>query len=204
MLSCPTVNTVNQQQHSLFTMQSSHLVFIVLAVVTAVPVHCNHVIMANQHQYQPAQHHPEEEVPRHPIQDLFTSGMELALKHCQLQFQQDPWNCPIKDFLSKQQNPTLDRESAFVQSITVAALAYSMAKNCSGGGAGKEEKSSFCRCAFMKEMKGVQDIYNCFTDIDGAENELSQIINNLSGDQVAYDPQGVMLLQNSRAGLYVS
>lgn len=203
MPSCLTVNTVIQQHQSPFIMQSSPLVFIVLLIASAVPVHCNHVIMANQHQYQPAQHHPEEDVPKHPIQDLFTSGMELALKHCQLQFQQDPWNCPTKDFLAKQQNPTLDRESAFVQSITVAALAYSMAKNCSGG-LGKEEKSSFCRCAFMKEMNGVQDIYNCFTDIDGAENELSQIINNLSGDQVAYDPQGVMLLQNSRVGLYVS
>lgn len=176
--------------------------FVVSCLIVA--VHGTHVIVANQRHPQQQQQLEEQHVPNHPIQDILSEGMELALKHCQLQFQHDPWNCPVKDFLAKQQNPTMDREAAFVQSITVAAIAYTMAKNCSGGEGAMGKRSGFCKCAFAKEMNGVNDVYDCFTNIEGTENELTQIINKLSGDQVAYDPQGVMQLQNSRAGLYVS
>lgn len=173
----------------------SRLVILALFAVAAAPIAAgNTLIVSNQ---------PQDYFVDDPITEILTEGMELALKHCQLQFHQDPWNCPIKDFVAKQQqNPTLDRESAFVQSITVAAIAYTLAKNCSGVG---KEKSSFCQCAF-KDMNGVKDVYDCFSSIEDTENELtSQIISKLSGgDQVAYDPQGMMRLQNSRAGLYVS
>lgn len=132
-----------------------------------------------------------------PLADIIANGIQLAANHCQLLFKYEPWNCPIEDFISKQQNPTMDRESAFVQSLTVAAIAYTVAKNCS------KEKNSFCGCAF-KENNGVDDVYDCFLNIENSENELTQIISKLNGDRSAYDPQGVMLLQNSRAALFVS
>lgn len=132
------------------------------------------------------------------LADVLSRGVELAVKHCKLQFKHEKWNCPAKDFFAKQQNPLMDRESAFVQSITVAAIAYSVAKNCSG-----KDQNSFCGCAF-KDKNGVMDVYECFQNMRDTENGFSQIIHQLSGDGAAYDPQGIMLLQNSRAGLFVS
>lgn len=184
VLSYPTVN-----------MQSSQLVILVLLVASA-SVNGNHLIVSNRHQ-QHSRH-----LIRNPIVDIFAEGMELALKHCQLQFQHEPWNCPVQDFLAKQQQPTMDREGAFVQSITVAAVAYTLAKNCSKNTG--TEKSSFCQCA-LRDKNGVKDIYDCFSNIEETENELTaQIINNLGGAQSTFDPQGVVLLQNTRAGLFVS
>lgn len=166
----------------------------ILALAIASVVNGSHLIVA-KHQQQPT------DFIVNPLSDILAESMELALKHCQSQFQQEPWNCHVRDFLAKQQNPTMDREAAFVQSITVAAISYTMAKNCSGP---DKERSSFCRCAF-KDMNGVKDVYDCFANIEDTENELTvQIIKKLSGDQAAYDPQGMMRLQNSRAGLYVS
>lgn len=165
-----------------------YLLAVILTVTTqlATPTSSASVIVSQRDQYDVS-----------PVSELLSEGMKLALKNCQRQFQYETWNCPKKDFLAKQQNPTMDRESAFVQAITVAAIAYTVAKNCT------KQKSSFCGCAF-KESNAVEDIYDCFMNIRNVEHELSQVIVQLSGEDAAYDPQGMMFVQNSRAGLFVS
>lgn len=162
------------------------LVLSLWSAVTSGDVYNNNLVVSHR-----------EDFIANPMADIIATGMQLALKHCQHQFKHQPWNCPIEDFIAKQQNPTMDRESAFVQSLSVAAIAYTVAKNCS------KEKNSFCGCAF-KENNGVDDVYDCLMNIENTENELTHIISKLSGDRSAYDPQGVMLMQNSRAALFVS
>lgn len=180
-------------------MESIVILFFAAAVSL---VQGNHLIVSSsQHRHQSTS---LNDYLDNPVVNIVSQGMELALKHCQQQFEHEPWNCPVKDFLAKQQQQqrSLDREAAFVQSITVAAIAYTMTKNCSGA-AGMKDRSGFCECAF-KDKSNVQEVFDCFTHIEGTEQEMTQIISKLSGDQAATDPQGVMQIQNSRAGLFVS
>lgn len=67
------------------------------------------------------------------LQDSIAPSVELALENCRTLFKWEPWNCPTTDFLSKKSATLLDRESAFVQTLTIAALIYTVTKNCSRG-----------------------------------------------------------------------
>lgn len=55
----------------------------------------------------------------------------MAFDSCQKQFQWDRWNCPHNDFLNKRSTQKLDREAAFVQSISFAASILFILANCS-------------------------------------------------------------------------
>ncbi|EDS35641.1 Wnt-8c [Culex quinquefasciatus] len=65
---------------------------------------------------------------------LVSESIELALTSCRSQFRWERWNCPTMQFLTKR-NPagSLDREAAFVRSISTASLIYTYARNCSRG-----------------------------------------------------------------------
>lgn len=66
--------------------------------------------------------------------DGFAKSSGLALETCQQQFQWDRWNCPHKDFINKRTTNKLDREAAFVQTLTFAASFYFVIMKCSKNG----------------------------------------------------------------------
>lgn len=81
------------------------------------------------------------------MSDALPQSIEKAKEHCQKQFKWDRWNCPTRDFLNKQASTDLDRETVFVQTISLAALIYTIAKNCVHG----EIKG--CECNKAVEQK---------------------------------------------------
>lgn len=68
-----------------------------------------------------------------PVSATVLSSVELALESCQEAFKWERWNCPLNSFLSKRNSHNIDREQAFVKTLTTASLIYTLAKNCSKG-----------------------------------------------------------------------
>ncbi|XP_075150012.1 wnt inhibitor of Dorsal protein-like [Haematobia irritans] len=70
-----------------------------------------------------------------PLDNVMASSMEIALGSCQSTFKWDHWNCPTSDFIRRRssKSPLMDREDAYVNAISTAALLYTIAKNCSSG-----------------------------------------------------------------------
>lgn len=96
------------------------------------------------------------------IQDSIEQTAELVLKNCQQQFRWDRWNCPTADFQSKRSSMLLDRETAFVQTFTTAALIYTLTKNCSQG------EINGCECIRVQkfEIDVPEIVYDCSDQID--------------------------------------
>ena len=62
-----------------------------------------------------------------------TAGAELAIKECGTQFSSEVWNCPVTAFRSRRQERDNNREAAFIQAITAAAVTHTITRNCSQG-----------------------------------------------------------------------
>ncbi|XP_075163867.1 wnt inhibitor of Dorsal protein-like [Haematobia irritans] len=69
------------------------------------------------------------------LENVMSSSMEIALESCQSAFKWDRWNCPTSDFIRRgnSKSTLMDREDAYVNAISTAALLYTIAKNCSSG-----------------------------------------------------------------------
>ena len=63
------------------------------------------------------------------------SAMDMAVQSCQASFQWERWNCPSTDFYLKHTSKPLqfDREDAYVSAISIAAILYTINKDCSSG-----------------------------------------------------------------------
>ena len=61
------------------------------------------------------------------------AGAELAIKECGAQFSSEVWNCPVTAFRSRRQERDNNREAAFIQAITAAAVTHTITRNCSQG-----------------------------------------------------------------------
>lgn len=119
--------------------------------------------------------------------------MDLSLAACQIQYKWNRWNCPITDFLSKRSKPTYDRESAFVQAITIAALIYTVTKNCS-------RYNEISECLTCIDQPVGDSTFYCTITMD---NDGERIINNVF-DQFEtpnrLDAQGYAEAHINRAG----
>lgn len=122
---------------------------------------------------------------------------EIALQACQKEFQWDRWNCPKSDFLSKVTSSIMDRESAFVQAISTAALIYTVTKNCSRG------EIMGCGCETKSEKSSDTIWSGCSDKIDFGEH-ISELIFNNGEKKNAVDAQRFIELHNIRAGRIVS
>lgn len=92
----------------------------------------------------------------------------------------------------------MDRESAFVQAISTAALIYTVTKNCSRG------DIVGCGCEEQKNKKPVDTIWSgCSEKTDFAEH-IAELIFNHGGNNDALDVQRFVELHNIRAGRIVS
>ena len=62
-----------------------------------------------------------------------TSGAELAMKECARQFEHEVWNCPVTAFNMIREKQENNRETAYIQAITAAAVTHTLTRNCSQG-----------------------------------------------------------------------
>lgn len=93
---------------------------------------------------------------------------EIALKHCQKQFHWDRWNCPSSDYLIKKNSKYFDRETVFVQSLTLASLIFSIMRNCS--------RNNFPGCQCSVQFDNINfnnEIPNCFDALDDLVDRIS-------------------------------
>ncbi|XP_073823007.1 wnt inhibitor of Dorsal [Musca autumnalis] len=69
------------------------------------------------------------------LDNIMSSSMDMAMENCQRSFKWERWNCPTSDFILRRASKPeeLDRESAYVEAISTAALIYTISKNCSNG-----------------------------------------------------------------------
>lgn len=134
------------------------------------------------------------------LQDSVAHSLEIALDSCKKQFHWDQWNCPTTDFLSKRSSPLLDREAAFVQSVKIAALIYTIAKNCSRG------EISGCGCGSYQKIHQGNDLWTSTTHCSDQVDFSEQIAGNLfeQTDDTRLDAQGYAVIHNNRAGRIVS
>ena len=62
-----------------------------------------------------------------------SAGAELAIRECADQFNTEVWNCPVTAFRSRREERDNNRETAYIQAITAAAVTHTLTKNCSQG-----------------------------------------------------------------------
>lgn len=137
------------------------------------------------------------------LQDSIAHSVDLALHSCQKLFKWDPWNCPTADFLAKKSATLLDRESAFVQSITVAALIYTVTKNCSRG------EIEGCGCSNYRQVRHFNDNDewrtmrpDCSDQVDVSEQITRSLFEQTSKSRL--DAQTYAVIHNNRAARLVS
>ncbi|EDW84047.1 uncharacterized protein Dwil_GK13358 [Drosophila willistoni] len=69
---------------------------------------------------------------------ITSTSLEQALSHCQENFKWQRWNCPSTDFVKRRKNAgtgviPLDREDVYVAAISMAAIVYTLTKDCANG-----------------------------------------------------------------------
>lgn len=134
------------------------------------------------------------------LQDSIAHSVEIALNQCQNQFQWDRWNCPVNDFLSKRSSSSFDREAAFVRSITIAALIYTVAKNCSRG----EIKGCDCKHDRLHSLDNNlwSTVSDCSKKFEFGERMAINLFDQTTDKRL--DAQGYANIHNNRAGQIVS
>lgn len=136
------------------------------------------------------------------IQDTIGQSADLVLKNCQQQFRWDRWNCPTTDFQLKRSSMQLDREAVYVQTLTMAALIYTITKNCSQG----EIKG--CECNSVTSLQTFDSdesttVYDCSEQIEQIGIRIADNLFTSSID-TRFDAQGYANVHNSRAARIVS
>jgi len=58
----------------------------------------------------------------------------LAMEECGQQFNTEVWNCPAAAFRARREERQNNRETAYMTSITAAAVTHTVTRNCSQGG----------------------------------------------------------------------
>lgn len=123
------------------------------------------------------------------INDAVAQSLEMSLINCKRQFEWDRWNCPTEDFLAKRSTPNFDRESAYVQAITIASLIFTLSRNCSI----IAEQEVGHRKAFS---------VNCSSDLDTVDRVVQELFEY--GGVANLDIQSFAETHNNRAGRIVS
>lgn len=102
------------------------------------------------------------------LQDSLPHSLQIATKSCQNLFRWDRWNCPTSDFQAKKSSRHFDRETVFVQSLALAALAFSVMRNCS------RDDFDGCQCSVQFEGIGLDgDRLNCSDSIDDLVDQIT-------------------------------
>lgn len=87
-----------------------------------------------------------------------SAGAELAIKECADQFNNEVgwivqtilifnnifpkvWNCPVTAFRSRREERDNNRETAYIQAITAAAVTHTLTRNCTQGSILVNEKN---------------------------------------------------------------
>lgn len=136
------------------------------------------------------------------IQASIDHSSDLVLKNCQKQFRWDRWNCPTADFHAKRTSMQLDRETAFVQTLTMAALIYTVAKNCS------QREIKGCECNSVTSLQkfdgyGPTTVYDCSDQIEKIGERIAANLFSSAID-TRFDGQAYANLHNNRAARIVS
>lgn len=138
------------------------------------------------------------------IRDSIDHSSDLVLKNCQQQFRWDRWNCPAADFHSKRSSVQLDRETAFVQTLTMAAMIYTVMKNCSFG------EIQGCECTSVTSLQKFETnddepatVYDCSDQIEKIGERIAAYLFSTSVD-MHFDANAYANLHNSRAARIVS
>lgn len=136
------------------------------------------------------------------IQASIDHSSDLVLKNCQQQFRWDRWNCPTADFHAKRSSMQLDRETAFVQTLTMAALIYTVAKNCSL----REIKG--CECNSVTSLQKFESdepttVYDCSDQIEQIGERIEANLFAPASD-TRFDGHAYANLHNNRAARIVS
>lgn len=114
------------------------------------------------------------------------SANEMSLQSCQASFQWERWNCPSTDFFRRlsTKSSALDREDAYVSAISMAAVLYTITKQCSSG------TIAGCGCC-----SNANSMTPCSDDPQKAEELYKSHVNTVYGN----DFNGQLMRHNSMA-----
>ena len=117
------------------------------------------------------------------------AGTELAMVECANQFKFDVWNCPVTAFKMNKKDAENNREAAYVDAVTSAGVAYTIARNCSRGSLDK------CGCDQSLTTSGEKDWKwgGCGDNLGFGEQMSKKLLDNTKLDSLA-------TLHNNQAG----
>ncbi|GAB6027812.1 hypothetical protein CHUAL_002042 [Chamberlinius hualienensis] len=125
--------------------------------------------------------------------DSVALGIQRGMEECKTQFAWERWNCPDSSFTKTKLLPA-NRETAFVQAITAAGVAYTVTKNCSMGhieGCGCDDKK-------LSEQGGSEWKWGGCSDNIQFGFEISRDF--LDSREHGKDPKAIVTRHNSVAG----
>lgn len=131
------------------------------------------------------------------MKDVEATSLDLAIKNCQYQFQWDRWNCPVQDFLIKKSSTHLDRETAFIKSLAMAAMIYSFARNCSDS-----STVGGCGCSINDLFDFDSSMSECSETIDKIGEKISKLFSPLIDSR--QDAQEYAVTHNGKAATLVN
>ncbi|XP_014290600.2 protein Wnt-8a-like, partial [Halyomorpha halys] len=113
------------------------------------------------------------------LEDNFTKGVAIgviiAWDQCRHDFRWERWNCTEMEFSRRYMNP-VNREMAYVASITAAGIAYSVARSCAQG-------KLFPECKCTKNNKDASwEKEGCSVDLKLGQKVARLILGDMEGE----------------------
>lgn len=114
------------------------------------------------------------------MENIMISSLEIAMETCKNSFKWERWNCPNSDFILRHtlQPLLLDREDSYVNAITLAAVLYTITKNCASGAI--VECNSYSNNSFNLEysydLKAAEQLLKKHIRIEYADDYFGRIL----------------------------